>query len=59
MNNTIPAGEISERRDLFLQGLMDGEHTEEIKMADYFRNTTYGGPSGPITLDQNGDRKEG
>ncbi|KAF8985974.1 hypothetical protein BGZ52_009706 [Haplosporangium bisporale] len=59
VNNSIPAGEISERRDLFLQELMVGEHTEEIKMVNYFCNTTYRGPSGPITLDQNGDRKEG
>ncbi|KAG0326636.1 hypothetical protein BG000_001292 [Podila horticola] len=59
VNNTIPADEHSERRELLLQGLMDGEHTEEIMMQKYYGNTTYRGPSGPITLDHNGDRKEG
>ncbi|KAG0091951.1 hypothetical protein BGZ92_011214, partial [Podila epicladia] len=59
VNDTIPADEYSERRDLLLQGLMKGEHTEEIRMQNYFSKTTYPGPSGPITLDQNGDRKEG
>ncbi|KAG0017246.1 hypothetical protein BGZ82_000811, partial [Podila clonocystis] len=59
VNDTIPAEEHSERRELLLEGLMDGEHTEEIRMENYFGNTTYRGPSGPITLDHNGDRKEG
>ncbi|KAG0025742.1 hypothetical protein BGZ81_006939 [Podila clonocystis] len=59
VNDTIPADEHSERREVLLQGLIDGEHTEEIIMQNYFGNTTYRGPSGPITLDHNGDRKEG
>ncbi|KAF9331878.1 hypothetical protein BG006_005252 [Podila minutissima] len=59
VNDTIPADEHSERRELFLRNLKEGEHTEEIRMQNYFSNTTYSGPSGPITLDQNGDRKEG
>ncbi|KAF9301104.1 hypothetical protein BGZ74_007085, partial [Mortierella antarctica] len=59
VNDTIPADEHSERRELFLRSLKEGEHTEEIRMQNYFSKTTYSGPSGPITLDQNGDRKEG
>jgi len=42
-----------------IQELMTGDHTEDIHVSEIYRSKPYRGPSGPITLDDNGDRKEG
>jgi hypothetical protein len=42
-----------------VQEILAGDHTEDIYLPDIYKNKPYRGPSGPITLDDNGDRKEG
>ncbi|KAF9958840.1 hypothetical protein BGZ72_010822 [Mortierella alpina] len=42
-----------------LREVMSGYHTGDIQVTKYFQTRTYEGPSGPITLNQNGDRKYG
>ncbi|KAF9344562.1 hypothetical protein BGX26_004227, partial [Mortierella sp. AD094] len=37
--------------------IMAGYNTSEIHVSELYRTNPYDGPSGPITLDQNGDRK--
>ncbi|KAF9904094.1 hypothetical protein EC991_003069 [Linnemannia zychae] len=43
----------------FVREIIAGDHASDIKVSDVYRLKTYRGPSGPITLDRNGDRKEG
>ncbi|KAG9071059.1 hypothetical protein KI688_008602 [Linnemannia hyalina] len=40
-----------------IQQIIAGDHAANVN--GFYNQTTYRGPSGPITLDQNGDRKEG
>ncbi|KAF9141058.1 hypothetical protein BGX30_005533 [Mortierella sp. GBA39] len=40
-----------------IQQIIAGDHVANVN--GVYNEKTYGGPSGPITLDQNGDRKEG
>ncbi|GJJ73733.1 hypothetical protein EMPS_06091 [Entomortierella parvispora] len=42
-----------------IQELIAGDHTEDVLVSETFRDKPYRGPAGPITLDGNGDRKEG
>ncbi|KAF9294506.1 hypothetical protein BGZ88_003764 [Linnemannia elongata] len=42
-----------------IQEIIAGDHTADVKVSGVYSQKAYRGPSGPITLDQNGDRKEG
>ncbi|KAF8936250.1 hypothetical protein BGZ58_004420 [Dissophora ornata] len=42
-----------------IQDIISGAHTGQINMSQTFGNMSYEGPSGPITLDSNGDRTSG
>ncbi|KAF9290927.1 hypothetical protein BGZ68_005667 [Mortierella alpina] len=42
-----------------LREIMSGYHPSDIEVIKYFQTRTYEGPAGPITLDENGDRKYG
>ncbi|KAG0241185.1 hypothetical protein BGW41_006178 [Actinomortierella wolfii] len=52
----LPGGQINEA---VRSAIIQGDLTKEIHMNDYFSKTTYMSPSGPITLDVNGDRENG
>ncbi|KAG0231226.1 hypothetical protein BGW42_000381 [Actinomortierella wolfii] len=52
----LPGGQINEA---VRSAIIQGDLTKEIHMNDYFSKTPYMSPSGPITLDVNGDRENG
>ncbi|KAG0043369.1 hypothetical protein BGZ83_011483, partial [Gryganskiella cystojenkinii] len=43
----------------YIKELKNGLHTEKTLATDFYRNKTYRGPAGPVSLDRNGDRRTG
>ncbi|KAI8605767.1 periplasmic binding protein-like I [Dissophora ornata] len=43
----------------FICEVISGNHTKDIDVPSYYQTRPYNGPSGPVTLDLNCDRKEG
>ncbi|KAG0307780.1 hypothetical protein BGZ98_009785 [Dissophora globulifera] len=43
----------------FIRDVMQGRHGSDINIPQFFSQTPYEGPSGPVTLDSRGDRQEG
>ncbi|KAG0372264.1 hypothetical protein BGX24_000487 [Mortierella sp. AD032] len=52
-------GEHATLSDPFLREVLDGDHTDDVHVATFYRNKPYVGPSGKILLDEMGDRKHG
>jgi hypothetical protein len=42
-----------------VQDIIAGNRARDLKVSKIYSQKAYRGPSGPITLDKNGDRKEG
>ncbi|KAF9575125.1 hypothetical protein EC968_004351 [Mortierella alpina] len=43
----------------FIREVVAGDRADSIRMSEMYRNSSYEGPAGPISLDMNGDRKDG
>lgn len=43
----------------FVQEIIAGDRAANVNVSNVFSHKAYSGPSGPITLNQNGDREEG
>ena len=59
IEQAIPNPENRTREHPLIRGLLAGNYTKDVKVTEYYTKNAFRGPSGPITLDRNGDRKEG
>ncbi|KAK3846161.1 MAG: hypothetical protein J3R72DRAFT_516456 [Linnemannia gamsii] len=59
IEQAIPDPAMRTRQTPLIRDIIAGDHAADVKVSKFYGQKTYRGPSGPITLDQNGDRKEG
>ncbi|KAF9952264.1 hypothetical protein BGZ70_000666 [Mortierella alpina] len=59
VKRTLPDSKDHVPDNSFIREVVSGDHTDSICMSETYRNSTYEGPAGPISLDKNGDRKDG
>ncbi|KAG0270591.1 hypothetical protein BGZ95_001630 [Linnemannia exigua] len=52
-------GEHATLNDPYLREVLDGDHTDDVHVATFYREKPYVGPSGKILLDEMGDRQNG
>ncbi|KAG0377492.1 hypothetical protein BGX24_005990 [Mortierella sp. AD032] len=59
IEQAIPDPAMRTRQTPLIRDIIAGDHAADVKVSKFYAQKAYRGPSGPITLDQNGDRKEG
>ncbi|KAF9289444.1 hypothetical protein BGZ68_009354 [Mortierella alpina] len=59
VKRTLPDSKDHVPENSFIREVVAGDYTDSIRMSETYSNSAYEGPAGPISLDKNGDRKDG